>query len=158
MGEISIPPQSFCVCVHACNDANKTVVRMAQQASAGYATMPCCVSDNLYSVHSRHLPDDTRHAVMCGVMAGTYGAHTVTQIDRRITNRHLILFGGYASLGSLTGTTGSVQPQRHDRVADWNGRGGGAARVEKERPDGRQRPSRTQRAAATCGVGAIPTT
>jgi hypothetical protein len=32
---------------------------------------------------------------MVGVMAGTIGAHAVAAIDRRITNRNLIVFGGY---------------------------------------------------------------
>ena len=39
--------------------------------------------------------DDTRHALMVGTMAGTYGAHSIMAIDRRITNRHLIMLGNY---------------------------------------------------------------
>jgi hypothetical protein len=69
---------------------------MAIKANAGYAAMPCCIRDGLYSVSSvNHIDDETRYSTMVGVMAGTYGAHTVSAINRGITNRHLIMFGGY---------------------------------------------------------------
>ena len=97
LATVKMPRQSFVLSVHACNEANKTCVEMAVAAEAGFAAMPCCIRDGLYdSVHSvRHTDDDTRYAIMVGVMAQRFNAHTVSAIDRRITNRHLIMFGGY---------------------------------------------------------------
>ena len=97
LAEVAIQPQSFVVSVHACNEANKVTVAMAVAADAAYAAMPCCIRDGLYdAVHSvRHMDDATRYAIMVGVMAQAFNAHTVSAIDRRITNRHLIMFGGY---------------------------------------------------------------
>ena len=97
LASVQIPRQSFVLSVHACNEANKTCVSMAVHAEAAFAAMPCCIRDGLYdSVHSvRHTDDDTRYAVMVGVMAQRFNAHTVSAIDRRITNRHLVMFGGY---------------------------------------------------------------
>ena len=37
-----------------------------------------------------------RYAIMVGCMASKYNAHTTVAIDRRITNRHLMLLGGYS--------------------------------------------------------------
>ena len=39
---------------------------------------------------------------MVGAMAASCGAHSISAIDRRITNRHLVMFGGYAKLGEAT--------------------------------------------------------
>ena len=97
LAAVEIPGKSFVLSVHACNEANKTCISMAVAAQAGFAAMPCCIRDGLYdSVQSvRHMDDDTRYAIMVGVMAQRFNAHTVCAIDRRITNRHLIMFGGY---------------------------------------------------------------
>jgi len=40
--------------------------------------------------------DATRHTVMVGLVAGQYGAHFISAIDQRITNRNLLIFGGYS--------------------------------------------------------------
>ena len=37
--------------------------------------------------------DDTRHALMCGIMAAEYRAMSVSAVDRSITNRHLVIQG-----------------------------------------------------------------
>lgn len=57
--------------------------------------MPCCIRDGIYAVRrTSRVPDDQRHAVMVGAMAGMYGGKFVSAIDRRITNRNLCVFGG----------------------------------------------------------------
>lgn len=92
----SIDSRSFVASIHGCNEASKEVLDLAQRAGAGYAVMPCCIRDRLYTVRSvSHTEDATRYAIMVGVLAGTYGAHWVAAIDKQITNKNLILFGGY---------------------------------------------------------------
>merc|ERR1712194_316084 len=100
---VTVPPRSFVVCVHACNEANKIAVELARQAQAGYAAMPCCIPGGLYCVRNvRYEGPGERYAAMVGVMAGTYGAHTIACIERRITNRHMCIFGGYPGANSAT--------------------------------------------------------
>ena len=50
MALVQVPKNSFLICVHACNEANKVAIGMAVKASAGFAAMPCCIRDGLYSV------------------------------------------------------------------------------------------------------------
>ena len=44
-------------------------------------------------------PDDTRHALLCGALAERHAAALVTTVDRRVTNRHVIMCGGGARAG-----------------------------------------------------------
>ena len=90
--------RSFITMIHGCNEATKLAIEMAQKHGAGYASMPCCIRDGLYGNVSRvaQVDDATRHTVMVGIVAGQYGAHLISAIDQRITNRNLILFGGYS--------------------------------------------------------------
>jgi len=68
----------------------------AAAVNAGFAAMPCCIRDGLYCVESvRRVDDGIRYAVMVGAMAATYGAHMVKGIERAITNRHLVIIGGF---------------------------------------------------------------
>ena len=70
------------------------LLKELKKLGASYAVMPCCIRDGLYCVNSTtHVEDDQRYALMCGVLAGTYKAHLVAGIDRRITNRNLCVFG-----------------------------------------------------------------
>jgi hypothetical protein len=58
--------------------------------------MPCCVLKDLYAPECvlSNLDDATRYAFLCGVLAHKYGASLVRSVDRRITNRPVMLFGG----------------------------------------------------------------
>jgi len=47
---VELPPASFVVIVHGCNEANVLAMDMARNAGAGFAAMPCCIRDGLYSV------------------------------------------------------------------------------------------------------------
>jgi hypothetical protein len=58
---VHIPPQSFVICIHACNECNKVAMDMAKEAGAMYASMPCCIRDGMYGLHgARHVSDDVR--------------------------------------------------------------------------------------------------
>ena len=77
--------------VHACNEANKITIEMALKHGAGYAVLPCCIRDGLYTQHGLHRVDgDTRYAIMVGVMAATYPTHKISSIDVSITNKNLV--------------------------------------------------------------------
>lgn len=90
--------RSFITMIHGCNEATKLAIEMAQKHGAAYAFMPCCIRDGLYGNVSRvaQVDDGTRHTVMVGLVAGQYGAHFISAIDQRITNRNLVIFGGYS--------------------------------------------------------------
>lgn len=137
-----LPRHSFVACVHGCNEANQVAIALAQKAHGGFAAMPCCVRAGLYGARFvRHVSDDVRHAIQVGAMAAESGAHTVTSVDRRITNRALILFGGYRCFGDGPGgargnteaadggsahgaADGNAGSRRHaDRLGNWNGSG-----------------------------------
>ena len=145
---LPLPSGSFVACVHGCNETNQVAVELAKAAKGGFAAMPCCVRAGLYGARFvRHVSDDVRHALQVGAMATEFGAHTVTSIDRRITNRALIFFGGFRVFGGGPGGAGDTQsggsskaaegilahgsaaangnagPKRHaDRLGNWNGR------------------------------------
>lgn len=95
----SISPQitetSCVVAMHACNEANALAVEMARTKNALWAAMPCCVAHGIYMpICSVSLDDATRHAFMCGALSCKYNAQLVKEIDRRITNRHVVICGG----------------------------------------------------------------
>ena len=73
---------------------NRDAVQMARTASASWLAIPCCLRVELYLDNaSCSLPDDLRYALLCGAMASTYQAKAVGAIDRRITNRAIVLSG-----------------------------------------------------------------
>jgi len=92
--ELDLPPKSYVICIHACNEGTKDALEMAVAAAACYAAMPCCIRDGIYLRRIKHVDDDVRYAAAVGVIAGRYGAYKITAIDGRITNRNLIILGG----------------------------------------------------------------
>lgn len=91
-----IDSTSFLTIIHGCNEASKVVLDLAREKEAPYAVLPCCIRDGLYPMRSvTRIDDATRYSIMVGMLAGIYGAHWVASIDRFITNRNLVLFGGY---------------------------------------------------------------
>ena len=91
--DVKLPPKSYVICIHACNEATKAAIEMAAAAKACYAAMPCCIRDGIYIRRIKHVDDDTRYAASVGVIAGRFGAYKITAIDDRITNRNLIILG-----------------------------------------------------------------
>jgi len=98
--------------MHGCNEANRESMDLAVAAGALWCVMPCCIQKDLYlpdCVVSK-LTDDAKYAFLCGAMAAKYDAQMARCIDRRITNRALMLFGGLsreemrADDGTGTGT------------------------------------------------------
>ena len=84
------------ICVHGCNELNLEVLARAAQVAAVWLVVPCCVREGLATVALRcrdQQGDDTRHALLCGILAAQYEASAVAAIDRHITNRHLVIEG-----------------------------------------------------------------
>lgn len=103
---------SVVLALHGCNEANRESMDLAVAAGALWCVMPCCIQKDLYlpdCVVSK-LTDDAKYAFLCGAMAAKYDAQMARCIDRRITNRALMLFGGLsreemrADDGTGTGT------------------------------------------------------
>lgn len=93
IGSITLPPHSYVICIHACNELTKTVLQKAIEAGACYAAMPCCIRDGIYFKRIKHVDDRLRYGVAAGVIAGQFGAYKITAIDERITDRNLIILG-----------------------------------------------------------------
>ena len=90
------------VCVHGCNDLNFSVLRRAKEKLAAWLVVPCCIRDGLTDISVRcasadEQGDDSRHAIMCGIIASQSKASAIMSVDRRITNRHLIIEGDAAA-------------------------------------------------------------
>merc|ERR1712039_757192 len=95
---VDIPPRSMVAAVHACNELNPRIIERARAVDAAWAVLPCCVRAGTY------LPcriggtlkddDEAKHMINCGVVAGQYNADRLQAIDRRITNRNVLICGG----------------------------------------------------------------
>ena len=90
---LALPPHSYVICIHACNELTKTALQKAVAANACYAAMPCCIREGIYLRGIKHVDDRIRYAAAVGVIAGQFGAYKITAIDERITNRNLIILG-----------------------------------------------------------------
>jgi len=71
---VAVAANSLIVAVHGCNEVNRIAIETAIGAEALWATLPCCVPEQLYlpgaSIKlSDDLNDNVRHTFMCGVMA-----------------------------------------------------------------------------------------
>jgi SAM-dependent methyltransferase len=87
---------SFLVALHACNEANKDVVDMAQRNDAMWAVMPCCIRSKLYlnGAPVLDLDADARYQLLCGAFAEANDAQLVRAISRHITARPIVIAGG----------------------------------------------------------------
>jgi SAM-dependent methyltransferase len=98
--EVAAAKQSttFLVALHACNEANKDVVDMAQRSGDGtmWAVMPCCIRSKLYlnGAPVLDLDADARYQLLCGAFAEANDAQLVRAISRHITARPIIIAGG----------------------------------------------------------------
>ena len=90
---LTLPPRSYLICIHACNELTKIALEKAIDAGACYAAMPCCIRDGIYFRRINHVDDGTRYAAATGFIAGRFHAYKLTAIDDRITNRNLIILG-----------------------------------------------------------------
>jgi len=95
---LDLRERSMLVAVHACNELNRQVIDAARNAGATWAVLPCCVRAGTYLScrvgGAIADDDDTKHVLNCGVVAGRYGAERLQTIDRRITNRNILICGG----------------------------------------------------------------
>ena len=74
---IKPPPCSFLVCIHGCNEANLSVLKIAKEKKAGWAVMPCCIRDGMYGPNIHGVEDENRHALACGIIVGMNNASKV---------------------------------------------------------------------------------
>ena len=125
------------VALHACTEANGAAVDLAQSLGALWCLMPCCMRSDACApagcqlMCGRH--DDSRHALLCGALAERHGAQLVAAIDRRVTNRNLVLCGGGAPGGPLVPPRARDQRRRAAAYADEYGvHEGGAAESSSE--------------------------
>jgi len=95
LADVSLSATSVAIGVHACNAASLELLNAARAAGSAWAVMPCCIPEKLYMPNTAvtHLPDDLRYAATVGAIAQRFEASKVTCVDRRITNRHLLVFG-----------------------------------------------------------------
>merc|ERR1712217_636466 len=95
---LDMPPRSMVVAVHACNELNRQIIEAARAVGAAWAVLPCCVRTGTYLPcrvgGGLHDDDDAKHTLTCGMVAGLYGAERIQTIDRRITNRNVLICGG----------------------------------------------------------------
>eukprot|EP00929_Paragymnodinium_shiwhaense_P045594 TRINITY_DN23274_c0_g1_i3.p1 TRINITY_DN23274_c0_g1~~TRINITY_DN23274_c0_g1_i3.p1 ORF type:complete len:346 (+),score=71.55 TRINITY_DN23274_c0_g1_i3:54-1091(+) len=103
ISSVELTGTCLAVAVHACNELNRIVIEAAQGAGACWAVLPCCVREGTYlhgSLGGNFLrensseADEAKHLLICGVVAGLYKAERLQTIDRRITNRNILLCGG----------------------------------------------------------------
>ena len=87
---------SFVLALHGCNESTRDALALAKRKKALWCVMPCCVVKDLYAPECvlSNLDDAARYAFLCGVLSAKYGASLVRAVDKRITNRPVMLFGG----------------------------------------------------------------
>ena len=106
----TLPPGSVVVCVHGCNEVNQLAIEMALKHSCAWIAMPCCIRKDMYlGANVLIESDDVRHSIMCGALASTYGAQFMTEIDKRITNRGIVIGGG-VGVGVVVGIGEDLPP------------------------------------------------
>ena len=104
---------SFVLALHGCNESTRDALALAKRKGALWCVMPCCVVKDLYAPECvlSNLDDAARYAFLCGVLASKYGASLVRAVDKRITNRPVMLFGGIReSTSSEVGSTHEPPP------------------------------------------------
>ena len=98
----TLGPEACVVALHACTEANFAAVEMALRHGAKWVLMPCCMRTDACApagCQLRRCADDTRHALLCGSLAARYACELLVQVDRRITNRNIVLCGGSGAGG-----------------------------------------------------------
>jgi len=99
---VSVNANALVLCIHGCNEVNQIAIEMALKNQCVWLVMPCCIRKQMYLACDVLLEnDDARHSVMCGALAHNYGAQYMSEIDRRITNRGIVIGGGVGG-GQLT--------------------------------------------------------
>ena len=94
VGEIN--KHTIVVCLHGCGEINEISINLAIEKQAGWIVMPCCIKKGQYLHENCNvlLDDDTRYQMLCGALANQFDAQVLVSIDRRITNRPILIAGG----------------------------------------------------------------
>jgi len=96
--KVPLSPACMVAAVHACNDLARHIIEAARAATAAWAVLPCCIRAGTYlpcrAAGTLLDDDDAKHVLYCGVVAGMFEAEAIHAIDKRITNRNIIICGG----------------------------------------------------------------
>ena len=89
---------SVVVCLHGCNEVNSMAVELAiENCASGWIVMPCCIRKEQYLGSSCQIlidDDQNRFSLLIGALALNYNAQEIRNIDKRITNRNILVAGG----------------------------------------------------------------
>ena len=105
----TIEPNSYHVCIHGCNEMSTIALELAQQTNSGYTIVPCCIRSDVFGVRTKSafnrwkMTDDIRYAVQVGYLGGKVNCDKIATIDRKITNRNLVLIGTFGREITLKG-------------------------------------------------------
>ena len=98
------------VALHACTEANPAAIELATSHDALWAVMPCCMKTNACAPKDCQLlrcPDDTRHALLCGALAERCQADLIVSVERKVTNRNILICGGASGGGGMSAVSSS---------------------------------------------------
>ena len=100
-GEV-VQGNSYHMCIHGCNEMSVIALDIAKATQSGYTVVPCCIRDNVFGVRTKSSggrwsfgSDDIRYAVQVGYLGGKVCCDRIATIDRRITNRNLVVLGDF---------------------------------------------------------------
>ena len=101
MNSIPLLPNSIVVCLHGCNEVNSNAIELSNNYNAsGWIVMPCCIKKDQYLGESCQVlvdDDQTRFHLLIGALSNQYNAQEIRTIDKKITNRNILIAGGVAS-------------------------------------------------------------
>jgi len=108
MNSISLIPNSIVVCLHGCNEVNSNAIEISNKYNAtGWIVMPCCIKKTQYLGDSCQIlidDDQTRFHLLIGALSSQYNAQEIRTIDKRITNRNILIGGGVG----ITSTSNNI--------------------------------------------------
>jgi hypothetical protein len=97
----TVAVNSYHLCIHGCNEMTTIALNLADKTNSGYTVVPCCIRHDVFGVRTKSaynrwkMPDETRYAVQVGFLGGKVRCDRIANIDRRITNRNLLLIGKF---------------------------------------------------------------
>ena len=96
-----VEDNSYHLCIHGCNEMSTIALEIAKRTHSGYTIVPCCIRESCFGVRTKSaynrwkMSDDVRYAVQVGYLGGQVHCDRIACIDRRITNRNLVIIGDF---------------------------------------------------------------
>lgn len=120
MNSISLIPNSIVVCLHGCNEVNSNAIELASKYnSSGWIVMPCCIKKDQYLGESCQVlcdDDQTRFTLLIGALSSQYNAQEIRTIDKRITNRNILIAGGVISSSLKSNNNDYITAYKRNRM------------------------------------------